>query len=136
MGAARPRAVDVTRRLTAAIAVAATMLVGLVVWSGAATAKESPQAGGANGRAFASVPPPASLTTSRDYAVVSPASPRGQSDADTGGWAEPAAVGVLLARPVAFFVGLTDTSDPAATSVPVARVRERSPPSTGASVPR
>jgi hypothetical protein len=136
MGAARPRAVDVTRRLTAAIAVAATMLVGLVVWTGAASAQQSPDAGGATGHAFASTTPPASLTSSREQAVVTAASPRGHSDADTGGWAEPAAVGVLLARPVAFFVGLLDTSAAAATSVPVARVRERSPPSTETLVPR
>ena len=136
MGAARPRAADVTRRLTAAIAVSATMLVTLVFWSGAATAKPSPDAGAATGHAFASVPPSAWLTASREPAVVSSASARGHHDADAGGWAEPAAVGVLLARPVAFFVGLTDTSDAAATSVAVARVRERSPPSTGASVPR
>ena len=136
MGAARPRAADVARRLTAGLAIAATMLLGLVVWSGAGTVHGSSEVGGAAGRAVASVPPPASLTTSREHALVTAASPRGHTDADAGGWAEPAAVGVLLARPVAFFVGLTDTSDAAATSVPVARVRERSPPSTETPVPR
>jgi hypothetical protein len=133
MGAARPRAADVTRRLAAAIAVAGTLLVALVVCSGAASAAPTARTGALAAGALTSAPLSASLASGRDLSAVAAASSRGQGDLETG-WAEPATVGVLLAEPVGFFVGLFDTSDRSDATGTSARVHERAPPAKDAVV--
>ena len=135
MGAARPRAADVTRRLAAAIAVAGTLLVALVVCSGAASAAPTVRTGALPVGAFTSAPQSTSLASSQDLAAVSAPSSRGHGDPEAG-WAEPATVGVLLAEPVALFVGLSSTSDRSDAVGSATRVRGRAPPVTDVPVLR
>jgi hypothetical protein len=136
MGASRPPpTADVARRLAAAIAVAGTMLVALVMGAGSAAAGPQPVTGAASRSTLAAVPPPGTLQTAGDLFVATAPAPRGQGDPDAG-WAEPATVSVLLAAPVGFFVGLTDTSHMGSTGRSVPQLRGRSPPAPSALAPR
>ena len=132
MGATRPPTADVARRLAVAIAVAGTMLLALVVGGGPASAGPQLGTGDASiGTALVSAPPPASVQAAGDLFVATASAARGGGDASAG-WAEPATVSVLLAAPVGFFVGLTDTSDVAGTGHVVRQLRGRSPPAVTA----
>jgi hypothetical protein len=108
------------------------MLLALVVGGGPASG--GPRLGtgdSAIGTALVSAPPPASVQAAGDLLVATASAARGGVDASAG-WAEPATVSVLLAAPVGFFVGLTDTSDVAGTGHAVRQVRGRSPPPAAA----
>ena len=131
MGATRPPTADVARRLAVAIAVAGTMLLGLVIGAGPASADPHPATGDSTDTTLVAVPAPASLQAAGDLVVAAASAARGSGDADAG-WAEPATVSVLLAAPVAFFVGLTDTSHDAAAGSTVRQLRGRSPPAGAA----
>ena len=135
MGVTRLPSADVARRLAVAVTVAGTMLLALVVGAGPASAGPRLAMGDATRSTQVTAPPPAFLDAAGDVSVASAAVARGSGDANAG-WAEPATISVLLAAPVAFFVGLTDTSDVACTARSVRQLRGRSPPAAAAPVPR
>jgi len=132
MGAARPRAEDVARRLAAAIAMAGTLLVALVVPLAPAAAGSPVRGGAATARALAAAPAQAWLESSREHGSVPVSAQRGQDEVDASG----ALAGVLLARTSAFFVGLTDSYSGSLAGRPVPGSRGRSPPSAAVLAPR
>jgi hypothetical protein len=127
MGVHRPRTADVARRIAAAIALVATLMVGLVTGAGAAAAQTTAGSAAATDSSASAVASPGASLTARDLIVATGSALRGDDDGDAT-WAEPATVSVLLAEPVAFFVGLADTSAAGTPGRRVAQQRGRSPP--------
>lgn len=135
MGALRPRTADVARRLAAAIALTATMFVALVVGAGAAGAAPTTAPAAASNSTASAAPSSGALRAAGDLLVITGSALRGHDDPDSA-WAEPATMSVLLAAPVAFFVGLTDTSVMSMGGRGVPQQRGRSPPGTAVPAPR
>jgi hypothetical protein len=135
MGALRPQTAGVARRLAAAIALAGTLMVGLVVGAGASAAQTTTALRAATGSSASAVQAPGAVHVARDLLVATASALRGDDDGGAS-WAEPAMVSVLLAEPVGFFVGLTDTSAAETPGRRVAQQRGRSPPRRAALVPR
>lgn len=137
MGAPRPSSSNLARRLAAMIVAAGATYVALFVGAGAVASASPPPVGVGRSAALQTVVAPISggLQGAGDLVGVTAAALRADADPATA-WAEPARDGMLLAAPVGFFVGLTDTSHPASTGRSVPQLRGRSPPRSPSLVPR
>lgn len=133
MGESRP-AVDVARRLAAAIAAMGAVLATLVVCVGGAVAAPTATTGFSSTRA-ATAPEPLTLGSARDLLVVGAPGSRSEDDLDAG-WTGPQTAADLLPAPAGFFVGRTDTSVAGPVHADVARAAVRGPPRATVLAPR